>query len=352
MAEDENTLRKRYEKKVLDVSKKTDPAIYSPKPNQSRGLQPKFSSDINMAEVTAPPRARRSLTPTQKDYTGAPVRNVGTSFEESKGRRIVKPRVVTDTATPTAASIEQPRKPSFNAQDTIPKAGAGSLGDRLKKDATAEGPSFPDTFGSMYVKDPTTGKNIPKEGYHNEAGTFIEGPRIKPHELGTIISHATANIRDPEIRKIIAQSIGAQGGVLDPETGRIGSELKRTGEQKLEGIKGRYLENVAKIRGAADVESTGIMAGADRYAADARVGEKTQKERDVSWKESDMEAGKFYDTKSPVPPGDQMAEISPEAKAAIDKIRNDPEKVKKFYLDNPALKASIRQYLSSTDSFR
>ena len=183
------------------------------------------------------------------------------SSETGRGRRVVKPKVA-DTVAPYEAPAEQPRKPSFNAADTIPKAGAGSLGDRLKKGATAEGSSFPDTFGSMYVKDPTTGKNIPREGYYNEAGTFIEGPRIKPHELGTIISHATANIRDPEIRKIIAQSVGNQGGVLDSESGRIGSELKRTGEQKLEGIKARYLESVARINANADVTSAGLYANA------------------------------------------------------------------------------------------
>jgi len=338
-----------------------------------------------MAEVTAPPRARRSLTPTQKDYTGAPVRNVGTSFEESKGRRIVKPRVVTDTATPTAAPIEQPRKPSFNAQDTIPKNlerfDLGSaLKDIYKKNASKFGPdtktggrdiyemkggertgrilessswlpegkafsnnAWQETVGGQpnMNYDP---KAIMPEGYTNDAGTFIPGPRVKSWE-------PMYNARNQGERNIAMQEFAKKAGQLDPETGRIGNELARRGDQKLEGIKGRYLESAAKIGASADVQSSGIRAGADVQSAEIQAAGRVGKAQEADWGYNEG-SNKYYNKKSPVNPAQQMTELSPDIQATINKIRSNPEELKKFYMENEALWPALDKYLKTSDSFR
>ena len=134
-------------------------------------------------------------------------------------------------------------------------------------------------------------------GYYNEVGgTYIAGPRVKPHEL---LRQASS----PEARDAILKTY-ADKGVIVPEDPGIGNELARRGEQKLEGIKGRYLESAAKIRANADVTSAGIQA--DAYASrGADSGPSAaQKAPEASWKES--EAGKFYDAKSSISPGQQI----------------------------------------------
>lgn len=129
----------------------------------------------------------------------------------------------------------------------------------------SEGPSFPDTFGSMYIKDPVTGKNIPTEGYYNEAGTFIRGARTKMKDIGSLVNYNIRGVSDPKLRETIARGITKQAGVLDPETGRIGSELARRGEQTLSHIRGRYAENIARMGGEYGVEEAGILSeGRDR----------------------------------------------------------------------------------------
>ena len=311
--------------------------------------------------------------------TGPATANAGgikppTEKTSVQGRRIVKPKslgadtlksahrkpISTSVAAPATTPIDQPRKPSFNAADTIPKAGAAGADSPLKGRAKKSADKnlygqaelvkgdMPDTHGSMYVKDPMTGEKTPREGYRNEAGTFIPGPRIKPHELGSLMKHAAAGVKDPEMRKAIFQSIGKQGGVLDPESGRTGSELARRGDQKLEGIKGRYLESAAKIRANADVESAGLAADAYATRGVGGAGYSPKGYQSVTDEEGNLSVFN-KDTGEYSAPGTEM---SPEAKAAIDKIRSNPEKMKQFYLDNPTLRPSIRQYLSSTDSFR
>ena len=323
--------------------------------NIAKGQWDKVGSAVKTGLDTMHATGPKTGVANAAEQTSAPVK------APAQERRIVKPKPIEGVGllksaneTPAATSVlaekpVEPRKPSFNAQDTLPKAGASPLRERYKKNAMAEGPSFPDTQGSMYIKDPTTGKNIPREGYFNEAGTFIPGPRIKPHELGTIIKHATAGVSDPAIRKIIAESIGKQGGTLDPESGRIGSELQRTGEQKLEGIKGRYLESVAKIGAQADVTSAGLRSDAivdasmnnDRGYASKGYESVTDEQGNLSV--FDKDTGTYSK------PG---TELSPDVKASIDRIRSNPEKMKQFYIDNEAMRPSIRAYLESSDSFR
>jgi hypothetical protein len=387
MAEDENSLRKRYKKKVAKVGKGSlNPAeAFIPGDRPGSGLQPTHKSKIDMAEAVTPkyghertpltkaqvafagPLPRRGVTGTGKEPTGkkAPVQN----------RRAVKPKsVVADIGLKSAQ--REPVKKKSTLPDTRPnllKKSESNLADMragktfspssptlpvadsplkslFKKNATAEGPSFPDTHGSMYIKDPVTGENIPREGYYNEAGTFIPGPRIKPHRLGDIINYAIAGVKDPAIRKVIAESIGAQGGVLDSEEGRIGSELARTGAEKLEGIKGRYLEKIASMEGGVDIETAKI--GADAFVEGAAVRGRTGY-TPKGYQSVTDEEGKLSvfnkDTGTYSQPG---TELSPEVKAAIDRIRSNPEKIKQFYLENEALRPSIREYLSSTDSFR
>lgn len=235
-----------------------------------------------------------------------------------------------------------PATPTVSLNDTPLK--------RRFKQRVTELDSFPDTFGSMYVKDPTTGKNIPREGYRNEAGTFIPGPRVRPHQLGTLINYATTNVKDPRIREIIAESIGRQAGVLDPETGRVGSELARTGEQILEGIKGRYRESVANIGAKAGVEAARIGARGEVESSAIRaraLNRASYTPKGYAAASDVMGNTRIYskDTGQFLPEEGPSVELTPEVKAAIDKIRNNPEKVKRFYLDNPDLRSGIRAYL-------
>ena len=93
-------------------------------------------------------------------------------------------------------------------------------------------------------------------GYYNEAGTFIAGPRIKEWEVGTLIAHATAGIKDPELKKSIADGIMKNAGVVPEGTG-IGPEKER-------GLK----ERMAKIAAEAEKSKAAIAASADMYRSD------------------------------------------------------------------------------------
>ena len=238
----------------------------------------------------------------------------------AQGRRNVRPKdIAADTlvgsprkpigATPAVAPDKQPRKPSFNAQDTIPRNlerfDLGStLKDIYKKNASKFGPDTKTGGRDIYEMkggertgrilessdwlpegkafsnnawEETVGgqpnmnydpKAIMPEGYTNDAGTFIPGPRVNPWDVGGLVAHSGA--RTPEERKSAFDKFNALAGQLDPETGRIGSERARRGEQKLEGIKGRYLESAAKIRANADVTAAGLQA--DAYTAKGEGG--------------------------------------------------------------------------------
>ena len=309
-------------------------------------------------------------------------RKIGAGLQTNSplGRQAVKPKsVVADIGIEGGAGTlkEQPRKPSFNAADTIPRNlerfDLGSaLKDIYKKNASKFGPDTktggrdiyemkggertgrilessswlkPGNAFSSNAWEKTVGgqpnqnydKNaIMPEGYRNEAGTFIPGPRVKAWE-------PLWKAKNQGERDIAMKAFAEKSGTLDPETGRIGSELARRGDQKLEGIKGRYLESVAKIRANADVESAGIRADAYTSMGADSGPSAAQNPPEASWKESD--AGKFYDAKSPISPGEQMAELPDATKQHIDKMRNTSGWDAWYRAQDLATREKIRGYL-------
>lgn len=265
MAEDEKEIRKRYKKKVAEIAKgPIKPDIFSPKIRTGPGMQPKYSKDITMPEAPSPKygHERKPLTKKQITFAGPPPRHgITGTLEMPKEASPVK--------------VEDRTKPSkfFTAMEGVKRSAAEApvaiqrspLFNRARENIQRrnEGPSFPDTFGSMYIKDPVTGKNIPREGYYGEGGTFIEGPRIKPEDLRYMLSQSGAET--PREREIVLGEYSKKVGVLDPETGRIGSELARRGEQTLAHIRGRYAENVARMGGKYGVDEARILSeGRDR----------------------------------------------------------------------------------------
>ena len=283
-----------------------------------------------MPEVTAPPRERRPLTKGQVAFAGGPQSSgvTGTWDESAQGRRAVKPKsIVADplkssprkpigasapTSTPpdTRPNLLIQAEKNLNAmrggqtlQDTTPTIDS-SIAGKYKQKAGKFGPNqgiggrdiyemkdgkrtgrilessswLPEgkAFSNNAWEETVGGqpninydpKAIMPEGYRNQAGTFIPGPRVNPWDVGGLVAHSGA--RTPEERKSAFDKFSALAGQLDPETGRIGSELARRGEQKLEGIKGRYLESVAKIRANADVTAAGLQA--DAYTAKGEGG--------------------------------------------------------------------------------
>jgi len=250
--------------------------------------------------------------------------------------------------------------PSFNARDTVPRSliftrareniqrriGGGDVKDPRTGEILESSDWIPQ--GKAYSSnawEKTVGgqpnmnydKNaIMPEGYYNDAGTFIPGPRVKAWE-------PLYNARNQGERNIAMKAFAEKAGTLDPETGRIGSELARRGEQKLANIRGKYAERVANIGANADIEST-------RIAADATRDKTTTvplKQFGGTLTTEDIEGNKtqvpYNEYTGQVAPGYGDAELPPEAKAAIEKIRNNPEKMKKFYMENPQYRSAIKR---------
>ena len=130
----------------------------------------------------------------------------------------------------------------------------GAGGNILETDS--RGPSFPDSgFGSPNVKDPVTGRMMQKAGYYNEAGTFIEGPRINAWDVGGMVAHSGA--RTPKERLAAFDKYTGLVGKLDEETG-LGHGEKRSLTERVEKAKLASAERIANIAAAAGVQEAGI----------------------------------------------------------------------------------------------
>ena len=172
-------------------------------------------------------------------------------------------------------------------------------------------------------------------GYYNEAGTFIAGPRMKPHEL---LRQASS----PEARDAILKTY-AEKGVVVPEGTGIGPEKERGLKERMAKIAAEAEKSKAAITASGGVQEAGITASGGVQEAGIRgpYDNATQKTPTPQWKQ-DAE-GNWYNESASAQPGG----LNPQLQAQIDAAGGNKKKIHDIWKANPQQQSVIDSYVTS-----